>query len=90
MVFVGEKTLVKIVEKILQNPGNTTFEDLSKLLAGLGFLCRQPKGGSSHYIFRKPGLPFHFSIPKAKPVNQTYIKEVVKKLNLEEWYEENR
>lgn len=85
-----DKALVKIVEKILQNSANITFEDLNRLLEGLGFACRQPKGGSSHYIFRKPGLPFHFSIPKAKPVNKAYVKEVAKKLNLEEWYEENR
>lgn len=87
---MAERALVKIVEKILQNPANVTIEDLGKLLEGLGFTCRQPKGGSSHYIFRKSGLPFHFSIPKAKPVNKTYVKEVIKKLNLEEWYEENR
>lgn len=85
-----DRALVNIVDKILQNPANITFEDLSRLLEGLGFARRQPTGGSSHYIFRKPGLPFHFSVPKAKPVNKTYVKEVIKKLNLEEWYEENR
>lgn len=87
---MGDNALVKIVGEILQNPKNVSFDDLRRLLEGLGFESRQPKGGSSHYIFRKSGLPFHFSVPKAKPVNKTYVKEIIRKLNLEEWYEENR
>jgi predicted RNA binding protein YcfA (HicA-like mRNA interferase family) len=85
---VVDKGLVKIVDKILKNPKNIAFEELSKLLEGFGFECRQPKGGSSHYIFRKTGNQ-PISVPKAKPVNQAYVKQVVKLLNLEEWYEEN-
>jgi predicted RNA binding protein YcfA (HicA-like mRNA interferase family) len=86
---VVEKALVKIADKILKNPKKVAFEELSRLLEGFGFECRQPKGGSSHYIFRKAGSQ-PISVPKAKPVNQAYVKQVVKLLNLEEWYEENR
>ena len=84
-----DKALVKIVDKILKNPKNIAFEELSRLLEGFGFECRQPRSGSSHYIFRRAGSQ-PISVPKAKPVNQAYVKQVVKLLNLEEWYEENR
>ncbi len=86
---MGEKALVKIAEKILHHPKSIAFEELSRLLEGFGFECRQPKGGSSHYVFRKAGSQ-PISVPKAKPVNQAYVKQVAKLLNLEEWYEENR
>jgi len=84
-----EKRLVKLAGEILENPKNTGFDELRRLLEGFGFECRQPRGGSSHYIFRKPGnMPI--SVPKDKPVNRKYVTQVIELLNLEEWYEKNR
>ena len=83
------KRLLKIVEKFFQYPKNIEFSDIKTLLEGFGYEARQPSGGGSHYIFRKAGSS-HISVPKAKPVNQTYVKQVIKLLELEEWYEENR
>jgi len=83
-----EKRLLKLVEKILRNPREVKFEELQRLLEGVGFVCRQPSGGSSHYTFRKPGS-YPITVPKKKPVNQAYVKSIIKQLNLEEWYDEN-
>lgn len=33
------------------NPKSIRFEELDKILNDVGFSCRQPKGGSSHYTY---------------------------------------
>lgn len=86
---MGEKRLLKIVEKIFKNPKHIDFSDIQTLLIGFGYSIRQPSGGSSHYVFRKAGSN-PISVPKAKPVNQTYVKQVIILLKLEDWYEEHR
>ncbi|ABA88045.1 toxin, HicA family [Syntrophotalea carbinolica DSM 2380] len=83
-----EKRLLKLVETVLSNPKNVRFEELKRLLEGFGFTCCQPRGGSSHYTFRKQGS-YPITVPKKRPVNQAYVKSVIKQLNLEEWYDEN-
>ena len=86
---MSEKRLVKLAEQILRNPKDVGSEELHRLLDGFGYDCRQPRGGSSHYIFRKKGsMPI--SVPKDKPVNRKYVEQVIDLLNLEEWYEKNR
>lgn len=86
---MADKRLVKLVESILKNPKKVDFKELSRLLEGFGFECRQPSGGGSHYVFRKAGsMPI--SVPKDKPVNKKYVTQVIDLLNLEEWYEKNR
>jgi hypothetical protein len=86
---MADKRLVKLAENILKNPKDVDFAVLSRLLEGFGYECRQPRGGSSHYIFRKSGsMPI--SVPKDKPVNRKYVTQVINLLDLEEWYEKNR
>jgi hypothetical protein len=84
---MAEKRLVKLVEKILRNPKDVDFDDLRRLLEGFGYTCRAPSSGSSHYTFRKSGCPHIITVPKDKPVNKTYVKQVIKLLDLEDWYE---
>lgn len=86
---MAEKRLAKLVEAILRNPRDVDFEELRRLLEGFGYECRQPRGGSSHYVFRKlRALPI--SVPRNKPVNKKYVEQVIKLLKLEEWYDKNR
>lgn len=80
------KRLTKLVNKIFRNPKDVDFDDLRRLLEGFGYECRQPKGGGSHYIFRKSGSA-PITVPKNKPVNKTYVNQVIRLLNLEEWHE---
>lgn len=84
-----EKRIAKLAGEILSHPKDVGFDALCRLLEGFGYECRQPKGGSSHYVFRKRGsMPI--SVPKNKPVNRKYVTQVIELLNLEEWYEKNR
>ena len=85
---MDDKRLVKLAGKILQNPKDIDFYELRKLLEGFGFECRQPRGGSSHYVFRRAGM-MPISVPKNKPVSRIYVKQVIDLLGLEEWYEKN-
>lgn len=86
---MAEKRLVKLAEDVMRNPRNVGFEELRRLLEGFGYECRQPRGGSSHYVFRKPGsMPI--SVPRNRPVNKKYVTVVIDLLNLEEWYDKNR
>ena len=41
----------KILDRIRTIPKAVRFEELQKVLADAGFSKRQPKGGSSHYIY---------------------------------------
>lgn len=84
-----KERLCKLVAEILKNQSNVQFQKLKTLLLKFGFECRQPKGGSSHFIFRKSGLRTNISVPFKKPVGKIYVKQVIKILCLEEWYEEN-
>lgn len=83
------KKICKLLKDILQNPKNVSFKDLDKLLKEMGYEVRQPSGGSSHYTYRKEGEQFVITIPKNQPVKLTYVKLVIKRLNLEEYYNEN-
>ena len=41
----------KILESIKNNPKDVPFAKLKKIMKDAGFEERQPKGGSSHYIY---------------------------------------
>lgn len=38
----------------------------------MGYTARQPRGGSSHYTFRKPGC-MPITIPRHTPLKKAYI-----------------
>lgn len=65
----------KLIKEILKLNRNLRFEDLSKVLVRIGYTMEQPRGGSSHYTFRKPGCP-PITIPKHQPLNRVYIEMV--------------
>ena len=83
------KKICKLLKGILENPKNVRFEDLDKLLKEMGYEVRQPKGGSSHYTYRKESEQFIITIPRNQPVKVAYVKLVIKRLNLEAYYDEN-
>jgi len=79
--------LAKLVYKILANPKHVSFENLDKLLGEFGYERRQPRGGSSHYVYRKKGCK-SITMPYKRPfVKEFYVKVVIRQLKLEEWYE---
>jgi len=68
--------LMKLWLKAKNNPKTVTFEEADKLLTKAGFTCRQPRGGSSHYIFKKEDR--RVAIPKKQPhIKEDYIKQMI-------------
>ena len=71
--------LDKLINKILTVPKDMRFDELKKVLEKYGYKLEQPRGGSSHYTFRKDGCE-PITIPKHNPVKRVYVelvKEVV-------------
>ncbi len=65
----------KLIAAILAEARSLRFEDLKKALLRMGYTAEQPRGGSSHYTFRKPGC-MPITIPKHQPLNRVYIELV--------------
>lgn len=81
LYFYQEGELISKWEKLLQKlhnkPAEMQFEEMRKILLSHGYEERQPKGGSSHYNFRKQGsMPI--TIPKHNPIPAPYIKQLRK------------
>ena len=65
----------KLIEKILNLSKDMRFDELRKVLESYGYVMNAPRGGSSHYTFRKPGaLPI--TIPKHEPIKKIYVQMV--------------
>ena len=66
----------KLIEEILVINKNLRFDDLARTLIRIGYTQNQPKGGSSHYTFRKSGkMPI--TIPKTThQISRVYIEMV--------------
>ena len=82
------KRLCKLVERILANTQKVRFAEIDRLLTEFGFERKQPGKGSSHYVYRKKGCN-PLTVPKNRPyVKEIYIRQVIKLLDLEVFYEE--
>lgn len=71
----------KLIQEILRLNKDLRFDDLAKALIKMGYTQHQPKGGSSHYTFRKSGC-MPITIPKHTPLKKVYI-EMVRDIVLE-------
>lgn len=65
----------KLIEEILNLSKDMRFDELAKILIYYGYEMKQPKGGSSHYVFRKTNHPT-ICIPKHNPKKKKYVMEV--------------
>lgn len=66
----------KLIAEVLAKSPNLRFEDLQKILKRMGYSMEQPRGGSSHHTFRKPGC-MPITIPKKKPpIDKVYVELV--------------
>lgn len=63
----------KLIAHILATDPNLRFEELCKALERIGYMKSQPRGGSSHYTFRKTGYP-SITLPRQIPMNKAYIE----------------
>ena len=62
----------KLLMKILSLSKDLRFNELRKVLESYGYVMNAPKGGSSHYTFRKSGCQ-PITIPKHEPIKKRYM-----------------
>ena len=65
----------KLIAKILTLSKDLRFDELRKILESYGYEMHAPRGGSSHYTFRKPGCQ-PITIPKYEPIKKVYVEMV--------------
>lgn len=73
----------KLLSKILSLSKDLRFEELRKVLESYGYVMEAPRGGSSHYIFRKAGYN-PITVPKHEPIKVVYVKLVREMVEREE------
>lgn len=70
----------KLLQKFRNNPKAVAFDDLDKVLLQLGFMRRQPKSGSSHYVYTYKA--HRLTVPYKRPhVKEVYVKQVLELLD---------
>lgn len=65
----------KLIAKIPTLSKDLRFDELRKVLESYGYEMHAPRGGSSHYTFRKPGCQ-PITIPKHEPIKKVYVEMV--------------
>ena len=65
----------KLLSQIRNLSGDLRFDELRKVLEEYGYKMNAPKGGSSHYTFRKKGAN-SITIPKHKAIKKVYVEMV--------------
>ena len=65
----------KLIARICGLSKDLRFDELRKVLESCGYTMYAPRGGSSHYTFRKPGC-MPITIPKHEPIKKIYVEMV--------------
>ncbi len=65
----------KLIMRILTMSDDLRFDELRKVLESYGYQMNAPRGGSSHYTFRKAGCQ-PITIPKHEPIKKVYVEMV--------------
>lgn len=65
----------KLIERICHLSRDLRFDELRKVLEGCGYEMCAPRGGSSHFTFRKSGC-MPITIPKHEPIKRVYVELV--------------
>jgi hypothetical protein len=66
----------KRIKKIFENPKCVPFKTLDTVLLEKGFKRRQPKSGSSHYVYYKESK--QITVPYKRPfVKEIYVKQIL-------------
>lgn len=79
---------LKLIRKLLRRPPEAHVKDIERVLKYFGWSIKNKKG--SHFVYHKEGhLPLTITKHKNK-VKRGYIIKLIKILELEEWYEEQK
>ncbi len=73
----------KLLEKICALSKELRFEELRRVLEFYGYTMTAPRGGSSHYTFRKSGCR-PITVPKHEPIKKIYVEMVREVVESEE------
>ena len=65
----------KLIMRILSLSKDLRFAELQKVLEDYGYQMNSPRGGSSHYTFRRRGC-MPITIPKHEPIKKVYVEMV--------------
>ena len=65
----------KLILRIRNLSKDLRFAELRKVLESYGYEMHAPRGGSSHYTFRKQGCR-PITIPKHEPIMRIYVEMV--------------
>ena len=68
----------KLIARIRFLSKDIRFQEVKKILEEYGYKMYAPRGGSSHYTFRKRGCQ-PITIPKHEPIKRVYV-EMVKRI----------
>lgn len=74
-LIISYGSMGKLLAKIKSLNQGMRFDELRKVLENYGYVMTAPKGGSSHYTFRKEGC-YPITIPKHEPIKVVYVKMV--------------
>jgi len=73
----------KLLERIRNNPKDAEFSEVRKVLKNAGFNERQPKGGSSHFIYYHESLDRIVVLTKgAKTLPGYQVKDALRALQI--------
>ena len=78
----------KLLQKILSLSKDMRFDELRRVLESYGYEMNAPRGGSSHYTFRKDGCQ-PITIPKHEPIKKVYVQMVIEIVESEVQRHEN-
>lgn len=78
----------KLLNRILCLSNDLRFSELRRVLESYGYVMNSPKGGSSHYTFRKPKKS-PITIPKHEPIKKVYVELVREVVEEEATYEDH-
>lgn len=65
----------KLIMRICSLSKDLRFDELRKVLESYRYVMNAPKGGSSHYTFRKSGC-MPITIPKHEHIKKVYVEMV--------------
>lgn len=78
----------KLINRVMALSNDMRFDEIRKILESYGYTMTSPKGGSSHFIFRKDGC-YPITVPKHEPIKKVYIKMIRDVIEREELNNEN-
>lgn len=78
--------VAKLIAKALRKPPDLRFSEVRRILEYFGYT--EDRRSGSHVIFTKKGeYPISVPLVGGKKVKRTYITEIIRLLDLEDYYE---